>query len=130
MNQVAVMGNLTRDLKTTDVKGKKKISGTVAVNYTRTDANFIPFEAWEKTADTLERFCSRKGDRVCLSGYLQSQSWTSKDDSGKEQNNSRLILVATHVTLAGKQQNEVEEYEVGQAVDIGDALNKYAGLKL
>lgn len=99
-NVAVVVGNLTRDLKINDVNGKTKVSGTVAVNYGKNQANFIRFEAWDKNAETLKNYCC-SGSKVALNGYLTSNSW---EKDGKK--NYSMVLTVGGVTLIGSRDSK------------------------
>lgn len=77
MNQVQLIGNLTKDIelrKTAD--GKSVVNFTLAVTrlYDREKADFISCQAWEKTADLLSQYCY-KGFKIGVTGQIQTGSY-------------------------------------------------------
>ena len=83
MNNVILMGRLTKDpeLKTTQ-SGLSFCRFTVAVDRYSKDGedktDFISCVAWRSTADFIDKYFS-KGQRILLSGSIQTGSYTDKD---------------------------------------------------
>lgn len=78
MNNVCIMGRLTRDaeLRATQT-GKSVASFTIAVDSgygEKKTANFIPCVAWEKTAEFISKYFG-KGDMIAITGELRSRSY-------------------------------------------------------
>ena len=88
LNKVLIGGRMTADpeLKTTQ-SGTPVTSFSVAVNrkYTpegqQQQADFFTVVAWQKTAEFVSRYF-RKGSSICISGELQTRSWT--DNNGQK----------------------------------------------
>lgn len=82
MNQVAVLGRLTKDIEVryTQNTNKAVTNFTVAVNRRGKDAgtDFITCQAWDKTAEFMQKYC-KKGMQVAVTGRLQTGSYTDKD---------------------------------------------------
>ena len=81
MNNVSLIGRLTKDpeLKTTQ-SGLSVCRFTVAVDrpYSKDQTDFINCVAWKKTAEFINNyFC--KGQRIALTGSIQTGSYTDKD---------------------------------------------------
>lgn len=81
MNNVSLVGRLTKDpeLKTTQ-SGLSVCRFTVAVDrpYSKDQTDFINCVAWKKTAEFINNyFC--KGQRIALTGSIQTGSYTDKD---------------------------------------------------
>lgn len=76
MNQVTIMGRLTRDpdIRHT-TEGKKTASFALAVErqYSKT-TDFVPCIAWEKKADFAENYL-RRGMKVLIVGELHIRSY-------------------------------------------------------
>ena len=85
LNQVTIMGRLTRDpeLRRTG-GGVPVVSFTVAVDRDFVDkggereADFIDCVAWRKTGEFVNNHFS-KGTVIVVSGRLEVRSWTDKD---------------------------------------------------
>lgn len=77
MNQVQLIGNLTKDIelrKTADGKSVVNFTLAVARTYDREKADFISCQAWEKTADLLSQYCY-KGFKIGVTGQIQTGSY-------------------------------------------------------
>lgn len=98
INQVILMGRLTRDPETrTTPSGKSVTSFSIAVDRQTQDdqADFFDVTAWEKLGELVSQYLS-KGRRVLVQGRLRQDSWDDKD-TGKKR--SKVDVVATDVTF-------------------------------
>ena len=98
INQVILMGRLTRDPETrTTSTGKNITSFSLAVDRGGQDdqADFFDVTAWEKLGDLVAQYL-RKGRRCLVQGRLRQDSWDDKE-TGKKR--SRVEVVATDVTF-------------------------------
>ena len=81
MNKVMLIGRLTKDpeIRATQ-SGKRVASFTIAVNRRKREdpADFIQCQAWEKTADIVEKYCP-KGKQVAIFGRIQTGSYENKE---------------------------------------------------
>lgn len=104
LNQVIVMGNLTRspEVKQTP-SGNSVVSFSLALNRSYKDAqdqwqeatDYVDVVAWGKLADQVaERLDT--GSRALVNGRLQSRSWEDKDTGAKR---SKLEVLAQDVTF-------------------------------
>lgn len=89
MNNIALIGRLTRDAEIKTLSTGKKIANfTVAVDreYKDADGNkitdFIPCLAWSPTAELIEKYF-KKGDAIGIVGRLESRDYTDKDGNHK-----------------------------------------------
>lgn len=84
MNQVILMGRLTRDpeIRFANRNGEQfaVANGTIAVNRPGKDAgaDFINFSVFRKQAEVMEQYL-KKGDPVLLVGAWTTGSYTNKD---------------------------------------------------
>lgn len=81
MNHVVILGRLTKDIEVRYTQSQKAFTNfTVAVNRRgkEAEADFITCQAWEKTAEFMQKHC-KKGMRVAASGRIQTGSYTDKD---------------------------------------------------
>lgn len=102
VNQVIVMGNLTRDpeLRTTST-GQSVCSFSVAVNRSWTgsdgqqqeDVDFFDVVAWAKLGELVNQYLS-KGRRALVMGRLSQRSW---EQDGQKR--SKVEIVANDVTF-------------------------------
>ena len=98
INQVILMGRLTRDPETrTTPSGKTVTSFSLAVDRQGADdqADFFDVVAWEKTGELVAQYLT-KGRRALVQGRLRQDSWDDKE-TGKKR--SRIEVVATDVTF-------------------------------
>lgn len=87
INTVTLIGNICHDLELRKTQsGKSVLSFTVASNNGKgkdgndLPADFIPCQAWEKTAEIIGQYC-HKGSKVGISGQIKS--YTKTDDQNK-----------------------------------------------
>ena len=79
MNQVCIIGRLTRDPEIKNVGQNILAKFTVAVNgFKKDDTSFINCVAWNKTAELVEKHFF-KGQQVGVTGRLQTGSYDHKD---------------------------------------------------
>ena len=81
MNNVSLLGRLTRDPEYSAPKGKDGTSFarfTVAIDRDKETSDFIPCKAFGKTADLLKDYFF-KGDRIGLNGHIVTGSYENKD---------------------------------------------------
>lgn len=98
INQVILMGRLTRDPETrTTSTGKSIASFSIAVDRGGQEdaADFFDVTAWEKLGELVSQYLS-KGRRCLVQGRLRQDSWEDKE-TGKKR--SRIEVVATDVTF-------------------------------
>lgn len=82
MNQVCLVGRLTRDPRiTTSTHQKTRASFTLAVDgipgKDGKQTDFIAIAAWDKTAEIIGQY-THKGDRIGLTGRLHT--WTREEN--------------------------------------------------
>ena len=98
INQVILLGRLTRDpeLRTTS-GGKNIVNFSIAVDRGGADdtADFFEVTAWEKLGDLVMQYLG-KGRKVLVQGRLRQDSWDDKE-TGKKR--SKIEVTATDVTF-------------------------------
>ena len=113
LNYAVTMGRFVRDpeLRRTD-SGKAVCSFTLAVDKPGKDngASFIPFVAWEKTAEFVEKYFS-KGSLIAVESRVESRDYTTKDG----QKRTVVELVASQVHFCGKKENNEASALIGFA---------------
>lgn len=105
MNQVALVGNLTRDVELRKTQsGKSVVSFTIAVQkkFNREEADFVNCVAWEHTADFIAKYLG-KGSKVSVEGSVQSRSY---EDSNGKKVFVQEVLAERVQSLESKQQRE------------------------
>lgn len=79
MNQVTLMGRLTRDPELRQTQGGKDVvSFTVACDRGDNQADFVPCVAWEKTAKGIHDYF-KKGQRILVTGRFSSRDGETRD---------------------------------------------------
>ena len=102
MNQAIICGRLVRDPEiryTNGEEAKAVAKYTIAVDRMRDkEADFISCVAFGKSAEFAERYF-RKGQRVLISGRIQTSSYTNKDG---QKVYTTGVLIATQEFADGK----------------------------
>lgn len=86
LNNVVIMGRLTKDVELRKAGDHKVTNFTVAVDRNFVDedgerqADFIRCVAWNGTAEFIEKYF-RKGSMIALTGWIQTGSY--EDEDGK-----------------------------------------------
>ena len=89
MNKVELIGRTTKDIELRYTKTNKAVASfTLAVNRRSEGADFIPCEAWEKKAETLEKYV-KKGDMVGLAGHLNVSTY---EKDGQKKTSVKVII--------------------------------------
>lgn len=127
INQVIVMGNLTRDPEFKETpNGNKVVSFSLALNRSYQDqhqqwqeaTDYVDVVAWGKLAEQVQERLS-KGQRALVTGRIQSRTW---DDKTTGQKRNKLELLASDVTFVDQSQSEPRNYNGDDVVleDIDD----------
>lgn len=98
INQVILLGRLTRDPESRTTSGGKTIASfSLAVDRGGESdaADFFEITAWEKLGELVIQYLA-KGRRVLVQGRLRQDSWDDKE-TGKKR--SRVEVTATDVTF-------------------------------
>jgi len=113
MNQVCLIGNLTRDpeFRTAGTGTKIANFGLAVRGFKKDETVFVDVTAFGGTADIIERFAN-KGQQIGISGRLELDRWEDRNTGQKRQ---KLYVVASNVTLAGRRE------VAGSNADGGDA---------
>ena len=112
MNQVVIVGRLTKDPEVKELEDGKKVSNmTLAVQRSFKneegvyEADFINVNLWNGIAQNTAEYC-KKGDIVGVKGRLQTSTYEDKESGD---NKFRLDVVAEKVTfLSSKAKDEPE----------------------
>lgn len=82
MNKVVLMGRLTSDPDVRQAGDTQVVNFTIAVNRRRKEAehnaDFPRCVAFGKTAELIGKYF-RKGSQICVSGHIQTGSYTHRD---------------------------------------------------
>lgn len=114
MNQVNILGNLTRDPEVSYTpKGTAVCNLGVANNRVtfdeqgnkREEVTFLDVTAWGKQAENCGKYLN-KGSKVLIQGRLKTDSW---DDKQTGQKRYKLVIVAEQITFIGSKPKDGEE---------------------
>ena len=79
MNQLNIIGNLTRDPETrTTPNGKTVCNFDVAVNDRKGNTTYFRVSAWEKAGEMCQRYLS-KGRKVRVTGPVSARAYTDRN---------------------------------------------------
>ena len=79
MNKTISMGRLTDEPKiSSTTNGKTKAEFSMALQRAKDGADYPRYVAWEKTAETIEKYC-HKGTRLLIEGHIQTGSYEGKN---------------------------------------------------
>ncbi len=114
LNQVVLVGRLTKDLETKELEdGKKVLNMTLAIprSYKNADGvyetDFVDCTLWNQIAETTSEYC-KKGDILGVKGRLQTDNY-EKEDGSKVY---KLNVIAEKVTFLSSRSNETKEQDM------------------
>lgn len=116
MNHIIISGNLVADVEYRQTQsGVSMATFRVAVQrpYKRDVTDFIPCVAWKSQADFLSKYAG-KGDRIAVSGSLQTRSYEAQD--GSKRHVTEVIADSVEVTRLGEKKPMGE----GEFVEVDD----------
>lgn len=111
MNNVILMGRLTKDPQLSFSKGKGTAIArlTVAVNrMQKGEADFINCVAFGKTAETIGNYMT-KGSQIAINGEIRVDNY--KKDTGEWVNNTSVLVNKFEFVGGGKQNNNSNDVE-------------------
>jgi single-strand DNA-binding protein len=106
MNSIILFGRTTSaiELKQTQA-GKSVANFAIAVKrpFTKDTTDFHNVVCWDKQAELISKYV-KKGDQVCIRGYLTNRTWTDN------QNNKRYAteVIADEVSFVGNRESSGE----------------------
>lgn len=96
MNVILLSGRTTKDItKKVTTTSKSVVDFTIAVNKMKEGANFINVQAWNQTADYLDKY-AKKGAQLVVEGSLEVQTY---EKNGVTQ--YKTFVLANRVELVG-----------------------------
>lgn len=109
MNQVNLLGNLTKDLELRATStGTSITSFNLAVRRDKDNTDFIPCSAFGKTAELLNKYCS-KGSKLAISGTLRQSSYTDKE--GNKRSNMSVLVNSIEMLDKKKEESKNDPFE-------------------
>ena len=104
MNNVQIIGRLTRDIEIRTTQSNKKVARfTLAVNRKGDGVDFIPCQAWDKTAEILSKYVG-KGRQIGVCGRISSGSY---EKDGRKINT--LDVIVNEFDFADSKPNETKQ---------------------
>lgn len=108
INQVILIGRLTRKPEDRKVGEHKLVTFGLACGRDKEDCDFFEINAWNKLADHCIQYLN-KGSQVLIQGRLRQERWEDKD-TGKKM--SRIIVLVNSIqfiTKKSEQSNQKDE---------------------
>lgn len=109
MNQINLIGRITRDLELRTTTNQKSVCEfTIAVNRVGSEAaDFITCVVWEKQAENLVKY-QGKGSLIAVSGSLRVDKYKTE----KDENRYKTYVLANNIMyLSTKSSEEVSKDE-------------------
>lgn len=79
MNNVQLIGNLTRDIELNQIQnGMSYAKFTVAVSSGKDHTDFINCIAWNNTAGLMNKYC-KKGNKIAVEGRINVRSYENNE---------------------------------------------------
>lgn len=117
MNKVIVIGNLARDNELKEGNGTKYVFNSIAVNKPSKDdkkeSMFIPFTAFNKTAELLEKYTG-KGSKIAIEGHINI---STKETDGKKTSTMSLIADSIEFCSSAKKKEKSELESIPDTLD-------------
>lgn len=106
VNRSIQIGRFVKDPEMTYTKSEKaRLTFTLAVDGYKEHTDFLPYCAWEKTAELIAKYC-KKGDQVCVDGRLTQRSYENSDGNKR----SIIEVVVDQVQfLGGKKKQDTPQ---------------------
>ena len=86
MNNVQLLGRLTKDIELAQTKSKKTYARFTLAVPNGEDAMFIDCVAFDKLAETIEKYV-KKGNRLLVDGSLNVSTYEDKDGNKRKSTN-------------------------------------------
>ena len=86
MNNVQLLGRLTKDVELAETKSKKVYARFSLAVPNGEDAMFIDCITFDKLAETIEKYV-KKGNRLLVEGSLNVSKYTDKDGNNRKSTN-------------------------------------------
>lgn len=120
MNQINLVGRITRDLELRTTTNQKSVCEfTIAVNRVGSEAaDFITCVVWEKQAENLVKY-QGKGSLIAVSGSLRVDKYKTE----KDENRYKTYVLANNIMyLSTKSSEEVSKDEFDKSLSKEDVV--------
>lgn len=124
MNSVSLIGRTTKNIEIrSTTSGKTVVAFTLAVERTDKKVDYVPCEAWGKTAELLSTYI-HKGDQVGIEGQIVVSSYDDPNIPGKKVTSVKVLVnsITFCAKAKGKEVIEKEVVETSDAFDTVDDL--------
>lgn len=119
MNSVNLIGRTTKNIEIrSTVSGKIVVAFTLAVERTDKKVDYVPCEAWDKTAEVLSAYV-HKGDQVGIEGQIRVSSYDDPKIPNKKITTVKVL--ANTITFCAKAKGK-EVVDTSNAFDTVDDL--------
>lgn len=108
MNEVVIIGRLTKDNNLSQVGNYTVLKNTIATtskSANKEKTTFIDITAWGKIAESINAF-TVKGNQIAIKGRLESENWIDKYSDKKR---SKVILVVEKVKFLFNSKKQVQD---------------------
>ena len=116
MNNVTLIGRMTRDPELRWNNDLAIVRFTVAINRMKEGADFIPVVAFGKRAETIEKYF-HKGSQIGVQGRLQTGSYKDKDGNTRYTTD---VILENFDFLDKKTDAPTQEHEGFEAINDDD----------
>lgn len=122
LNQVLMIGNLTKDPESRQAGSHTVASFSIALNkkskgqdgQAKEEVSYVDCEAWDKTANLVMQYLA-KGRPVLVQGRLKQDRWQTPEG----QNRSKMKVIADNIQFLG-QRSEGQGEQSSASADVGD----------
>lgn len=117
MNQVTLIGRITKDLQIEKAGAHTVLKFSIAINNGKDrDATFINCQAWNKTADLIEQYFG-KGSRIGIMGRLDVSKYENKE--GKTVHNTYVTVNQIEFIDEKKKEHQEEpQFDTGPTLEV------------
>lgn len=116
MNNVQLLGRLTKDVELEKTKSKKVYARFTLAVPNGEDAMFIDCVAFEKLAETIEKYV-KKGNRLLVEGSINVSSYEDKDGNKRKSTNV-FVNKITFIESAEKKEEKKKSSKKDEDEDL------------
>ena len=119
MNKFEIIGRLTKDAEIRYTKENKKVvSFTIAVNNTKDDSTFFKINAFNGTADLIEKY-TKKGDLIYIDGMVRNNNYEDKNGN----KHFEYVFIANKIEFLSSNKKETKKASDQVYADFGNNIN-------
>lgn len=132
MNNVTIIGRITKDLETRTTNNQKSVCEfTLAVNRTGSEgADFITCVVWNKPAENLAKY-QGKGSLIAVTGQLRVEKYQTKENETRYRtyvlvNNIEYLETKKQDTTPAPKETKIQEQQRILNEVVNDPFEEYA----